>query len=88
MREHGPLSWLPTQVGIAIHLPFERARYSTVGFTLPFALISSAITSSTGSRCSELPCGCQLGKARMSWPDLACCSAAMVRRFLWPCEVM
>ena len=38
----------------------------------------------TGSSCSELACGHQVGIARMSWPDFACASAAMVTRFLLP----
>src|ERR1041384_2937091 len=49
MREHGPLIWLPTQVGTATQRPLLCARYSTVGLTLPLILISSAITSSTRS---------------------------------------
>jgi hypothetical protein len=36
MREHGPLIWLPTVAGTAIHLQSGLARYSTVGLTAPF----------------------------------------------------
>ncbi len=50
MREHGPLIWLPTAAGTAIQRPAGLARYSTVGLTAPFCLISSAMMSSTGSR--------------------------------------
>src|SRR5262249_28204090 len=60
MREHGPLIWLPTQVGTATQWPVDLARYSTVGFTVPFNLISSAMMSSTGSRRLTWSAGCQL----------------------------
>ena len=47
------------------------------------------MTSSTGSRQLGVAAGGhQVGKAKMSWPDLACASAAMVSRILLPCEVM
>src|SRR5262249_58156193 len=38
----------------------DLARYSTVGFTVPFNLISSAMMSSTGSRRLTWSAGCQL----------------------------
>src|SRR5262249_42918281 len=88
MREHGPLIRLPTQVGTATHRPVDLARYSTVGLTAPFCLISSVMMSSTGSSRLAWSAGCQLGKAKMSWPDRACASAAMLSRFLFPIEVM
>ena len=88
MREHGPLIWLPMVAGTASQWPPALPRYSTVPLTAPFCLISSAMMSSTGSRFLAWSCGHQVGMARMSWPDLACASAAMVSRFLEPCEVM
>jgi hypothetical protein len=44
--------------------------------------------SSTGSRLSALPAAYQVGKARISCPLCDCASAAIVSRFLSPCEVM
>ena len=88
MREHGPLIWLPTQAGTATHLPLARARYSTVGLTLP--LLLDQLGHDVVDRLETLACvgGSQVGNAKMSWPDRACASAAMVSRFLLPCEVM
>ena len=88
MREQGPLIWLPTVAGTATQLPLILPRYSTVSLTLPFCLMSSAMMSSTGSRLRACSLGSQVDMAMMSWPDLACASAAMVSRSLLPCEVM
>src|SRR5215475_7044878 len=62
MREHGPLIWLPTVEGTASQWPSGLARYSTIGVTAPFSLISCAMISSTGSRLRAWSAGCQLGK--------------------------
>ena len=88
MREHGPLIWLPMVAGTASQVSLFLPRYSTVPLTAPFCLIKGSMMSLTGSRFSAWSCGHQVGMARMSWPDLACASAAMVSRFLKPCEVM
>ena len=88
MREHGPLIWLPTVAGTPSQRSLSRPRYSTVPLTLPFCLISSVMRSLTGSRESACCWGHQVGKAKISWPAFACPSAAMVRRFLFPCDVM
>ena len=86
--EQGPLIWAPTVAGIAIHLPSTLPRYSTVPLTAPCSLIRSAMMSSTGSSILAWSAGNQVDKARMSWPDLACASAAVVSNSLLPCEVM
>src|SRR2546421_10755958 len=57
MREHGPLIWLLTQAGMPRQWPSARARYSTVGLTLPLVLISSLMISSTGSGRLAWACG-------------------------------
>src|SRR5258707_534767 len=84
MREQGPLIWLPMQAGTPSHLLLALPRYCAVPLTSPFSWISGPIMSFTGSICSACACGHQLGIARMSWPDLAWASAAMVSRFLLP----
>ena len=88
MREQGPLIWLPMQKGTACHLPLSWPRYSTVPLTAPFAAMSCFITSFIGSSSSVWACGHQVGIARMSWPDLAWASAAIVISFLRPLLVM
>src|SRR5262245_50881215 len=55
-----------------------------MSFTGPFCLISSIMTSSTGSRLLASACGNQLVMYKMSWPDLACASAARVISALLP----
>ena len=88
MRAHGPLIWLPGAAGTAIHWPCTFARYSISGETAPFAASSGFITSSSGSRSRALSAGCQVGNASRSCPAFACDSAAMVIRFLLPCDGM
>ena len=88
MREQGPLIWLPTVAGTATHLPSILPRYSTVPLTLPFCLMRSAITSSIGSRLRACSLGNHVDMAIMSWPDLACASAAIVSSSLLPCDGM
>ena len=87
MRPQGPLIWLPGVAGIATQRP-GCARYSISGETAPFAASSVFITSSTGSSSFALSAGHQVGKASMSCPAFACASAAIVSRFLLPCDGM
>src|SRR6266702_3111484 len=84
MREHGPLIWLPIVAGTAIQRPWDLPRYSTVALTAPFCLISGSTMSSTGSSWLAWSDGSQVERARMSWPDLAWASAAIVSKSFCP----
>src|SRR5258708_3555473 len=88
IREQGPLIWLPIQVGTASHLSPALPRYFTVPLTSPFCLMSGSTTSFIGSSSSACACGHQVAIARISCPDFAWASAAIVISFFLPLLVM
>src|SRR5580704_2808793 len=63
-------------------------RYFTAALGSPYLATSSFIMSSAGSQESALAGAYQLGCPMMSWPDLACCSAAPTSMSLSPWLVM
>ena len=82
-----------------LHLAATRCRHRqpvAVGFAEVFdrgidgtvLLDQRPLMSSTGSRYLALAWGSQVTVARMSWPDRAWASAAIVSRSLLPCDVM
>src|ERR1700704_6358932 len=88
IREQGPLIWLPIQVGTPSHLSPALPRYSTVPLTAPFCLMSGSTTSFIGSSKSACACGHHVAIARISCPDFAWASAAIVISFFLPLLVM
>src|SRR3954452_19362618 len=88
MRATHGNSALPQTPGTATHLPFCLPRYSAASLTLPLPAISVFMTSSIGTRLSACAEAYQVGIDRMSCPDLACASAAIVSSNLSPFEVM
>ena len=88
MREHGPLIWLPTRAGTATQRPSDLRQILDGRFDLAVELDQLGHDVVDRLQAIGMVGGSQLGKAKMSWPDRACASAAMVSRFLLPCEVM